>query len=186
LALPAADRPYGPVADLYAQAGRADRAAAMLDQLRANDPTAKSPDLQPRITDLQGWIALASGNATEARRLFLASAKSPDGAPSGCQACVEFGLASAFDRGGEADSAIAHYERYLQLPLTRRLSQDADWLAQVQRRLGELYDAKHDNTNALKYYGAFVELWKSADPELQPIVATVKKRMAQLAGAENH
>lgn len=41
-------------------------------------------------------------------------------------------------------------------------------------------------SQALKYYGAFVDDWKNADPELQPVVTTVKKRMAELAAKEGH
>ena len=35
---------------------------------------------------------------------------------------------------------------------------------------------------ALEYYGRFVELWKEADPVLQPAVREVRGRMAALAG----
>jgi hypothetical protein len=32
----------------------------------------------------------------------------------------------------------------------------------------------------MEYYGRFVELWKNADPELQPKVTEAKKAMAEL------
>jgi hypothetical protein len=51
----------------------------------------------------------------------------------------------------------------------------------VEKRLGELYDSKGDTANAVKHYGAFTDLWKNADPDLQPVVATVKKRLGELA-----
>jgi hypothetical protein len=34
----------------------------------------------------------------------------------------------------------------------------------------------------VRYYGAFVELWRDADPVLQPLVADVRARIAQLTG----
>ena len=37
-----------------------------------------------------------------------------------------------------------------------------------------------DTAKALEYYGRMVELWKNADPELQPVVQDVKKRIAAL------
>ena len=37
---------------------------------------------------------------------------------------------------------------------------------------------------ALEYYGKFVDLWKDADPELQPRVADVRKRIAELTAKE--
>jgi hypothetical protein len=39
-------------------------------------------------------------------------------------------------------------------------------------------------TKALAHYGAFVDLWKAADADLQPTVTTVKRRMAELVAGE--
>jgi hypothetical protein len=50
------------------------------------------------------------------------------------------------------------------------------------KRLGELYETRGDKPKALEYYGRFVELWKEADPVLQPAVREVRGRMAALAG----
>jgi hypothetical protein len=32
----------------------------------------------------------------------------------------------------------------------------------------------------VKHYAAFTDQWKNADPELQPVVQTVKKRLGEL------
>ncbi|HXY69493.1 MAG TPA: hypothetical protein VEH62_08590, partial [Gemmatimonadales bacterium] len=56
-------------------------------------------------------------------------------------------------------------------------------LAPVYRRLGELYEAKGDRARALDYYGRFVDLWKNADPELQPAVREVRQRLSRLGAA---
>jgi hypothetical protein len=53
-----------------------------------------------------------------------------------------------------------------------------------QRRLGELYVAKGDTANAIAHYQKFVTLWKSADPELQPQVEDVRKRISRLERLE--
>ena len=37
---------------------------------------------------------------------------------------------------------------------------------------------------AHEHYAAFVDLWKNADPELQPKVAAVRRRMARLRDTE--
>jgi hypothetical protein len=34
---------------------------------------------------------------------------------------------------------------------------------------------------ALDYYGRFVDLWRDADPELQPQVEEIRQRIARLA-----
>ena len=52
------------------------------------------------------------------------------------------------------------------------------------RRLGELYEERGDRARALEYYGKFVDLWRNADPELQPQVTDVKQRMSRLAGEQ--
>jgi hypothetical protein len=55
-------------------------------------------------------------------------------------------------------------------------------LAPSFKRLGEVYESRGDRQRALENYGKFVELWKEADPELQPALREVKVRMAGLAG----
>ena len=61
---------------------------------------------------------------------------------------------------------------------------DPIFLAGVRRRLGELYEAKGDTAKAVEHYQAFVEQWKSADPELQPRVAEVRRRLQALTPVE--
>jgi hypothetical protein len=51
-------------------------------------------------------------------------------------------------------------------------------------RLAQLYDAKGESAKAVKYYQKFVELWKSADPELQPRVVAARARLARLSDSE--
>jgi hypothetical protein len=50
----------------------------------------------------------------------------------------------------------------------------------VHKRLGELYEAKEQREKAIAHYRTFIELWKSADPELQPKVTDAKQRVAAL------
>ena len=61
---------------------------------------------------------------------------------------------------------------------------DPVYLAGVHRRLGELYEAKGDTAKAVAQYRAFVEQWKNAEPELQPRVAEVRKRLEALTPVE--
>ena len=57
---------------------------------------------------------------------------------------------------------------------------DATWLAASYLRLGELWENKGDRAKAASYYASFVDLWKDADPELQPRIADVRRRLARL------
>jgi hypothetical protein len=45
----------------------------------------------------------------------------------------------------------------------------------------EPVSTRGDTTNAIDYYNEFVELWKDADPELQPQVEDVRGRIVSLA-----
>ena len=91
-------------------------------------------------------------------------------------------LARAYDLTGDADSAIAIYERYLATPYLARGDDDAYFLPSVVKRLGELYEAREDREQAIEYYNRFVELWEEADPELQPQVTDIRGRIARLVG----
>jgi eukaryotic-like serine/threonine-protein kinase len=55
---------------------------------------------------------------------------------------------------------------------------DATWLAHAYVRLGELWEAKGDRAKAAKYYTSFLELWQGADSELQPRVASARRKLA--------
>jgi len=54
-------------------------------------------------------------------------------------------------------------------------------LAPTTFHLGELYEARGDTVKAVKYYGEFAELWKSADAKLQPRVTEARSRIARLS-----
>jgi hypothetical protein len=54
----------------------------------------------------------------------------------------------------------------------------------VYKRLGELYEAKGNASQAESYLTKFVTLWANADPELQPRVAEAKQRLARLRDRE--
>jgi tetratricopeptide (TPR) repeat protein len=174
-------RPYTWVATMFALGGRPDRAQALLTEFqREAGKWAAAPDSQSVIADVKGEIALTEGKYQDAVRYFQAGHLGPDGYPVFCGACADYNLGRAYDRMDEPDSAIAHFSAYLAAPPAPRDFSDAAALAGIQKRLGELYDARGDTTDAVKHYGAFADLWKNADPDLQPVVTTVKKRMGEL------
>jgi tetratricopeptide (TPR) repeat protein len=170
------DRPYLALAIVYAEAGRPDRARALLAEF---DRTA-SPGLRRMAeTDrhgVLGTIALAERRPRDAIAEFRLQDQ------TSCPVCASANLGRAYDLAGEADSAIASYERYLSTPYTFRQFVDAIWLARTYVRLAELYEERHDRVKAADYYARFVRLWKNADPELQPKVLDAKRRLASLTG----
>ncbi len=99
----------------------------------------------------------------------------------GCPLCFLPMIGQAFDQMRQPDSALAAYEEYATRMIYQDNGQEVD-LPRVLVRLGELYETKGDKARAIDYYGRFVDLWKDADPELQPRVAEIRKRIGQLAG----
>ena len=83
---------------------------------------------------------------------------------------------------GTLRSAQRHDERVVSTPTRGLNDDDVRWLPHTYKQLSELYEARNDTTNAINYYNEFVELWKHADPELQPQVEDVRRRIANLIG----
>jgi tetratricopeptide (TPR) repeat protein len=99
-----------------------------------------------------------------------------------CGICGSFELATLFDRLRQTDSAVAAFERVAGTPTPETVRQTESYsLAPTLKRLGELYEQRGDRRRAADSYNRFVELWKNADPELQPSVREVRARLAQLA-----
>jgi tetratricopeptide (TPR) repeat protein len=148
----------------------------------------------PELHQALGTIALARGDAQSALDEFRRSDVAYDGLPSNeCAPCIHFVIARAFDALGQPDSAIAEYQAYLAAPYFQKLLGgengniafgDAMVLAGLHKRLGELYEAKGDRQKAAEHYVAFVALWKNADPELQPEVDDVRRRLTRLSDTE--
>ncbi len=87
---------------------------------------------------------------------------------------------------GNSDSTISAFEAYLQSTVTDRGYLDELYRAGIYKRLGELYEARGDTTRAIANYAAFTAYWKNADPELQPRVVQVQRRLARLRDDQRH
>jgi tetratricopeptide (TPR) repeat protein len=177
--VPVPERPYTTVILGYALAGRPDRVAALTRSFEEGTKTVvQYQDDRDRLL-FAGARAFAAQQYDEAIRAFKASSDLGD-----CIVCGQSVIALAFDRAGQADSAIAAYRRYVEQPDYLRFVTDPSWLPHSLQRLGELYEAKGDVPNAVKYYREFIDLWKRADPELQPRVAEVRRRISRLGDIE--
>ena len=173
------NRPFRELADAQVIVGRVDGAKATLaDFEKTWQALGSVPDTNER-SHIEGTIAIAE------KKYDLAAAKFREKSiDNGCRTCDLPQLAQAYDLAGKPDSAIAVYERYAQDKHLNRLRVDATFLGPSLKRLGELYEAKGDRDNAAKHYDRFVELWKGADPELQPALQEVQGRLAKLRSAE--
>jgi tetratricopeptide (TPR) repeat protein len=125
----------------------------------------------------------------QARGEFLAARKETAGQAievlrkisGGCIYCVEMDRGLAFDRAGQADSALVHFQRWADAG--ENIWEAAVYIESTPLayfRMGELYQQKGEREKAKDFYGRFTELWREADAELQPKVKEAKRRLAEL------
>jgi eukaryotic-like serine/threonine-protein kinase len=170
--VPEATRPYVRLIEMASASGRMDLAKSTLAQLEKSS--------QVETTDGKRALRAARGFVARAERQFDAAITSfREAIGGGCPDCGLPDLGFTYDLAGQADSAIAVYSRYTQAHAVV-LAQRATWLPMIQRRLGELYDAKGNVEPALTHYTQFVELWKNADSDMQPQVQKVRDRIREL------
>jgi eukaryotic-like serine/threonine-protein kinase len=93
-----------------------------------------------------------------------------------------YGLAYFHDLSGAADSALVHYEAYLDTPAALRMQNEYFTTPRVLERLGQLHEALGNRERAREFHLRFAELWQGADPPLQPRVERARARAAALAG----
>jgi len=175
------------IARNLAFAGRVDLAKTVLSDLQATaHDTSFLRYATPEISTAKGAIALMEKRYEEAVRLFRAGDVRPDGPANPCAICLDLYLGRTFDAANQPDSAIARFEHFVTTPYHLRYLEglDPNYLPAVYERLGQLYEAKGNAAKAAEHYRAFIELWKNADPELQPRVAEARRRLAKLSPVE--
>jgi len=186
--LPMIDRPYLLAAWTLAHAGNAEKARAMIARYRTEmTDTSIRREQESDLHGVLGEIALADGKPQDALVEFHRSDVGYDGAPANeCAPCLAFDLARAYDAAGKADSAALFFEHYLATPYWDKLNEQMDPMRvpAIRERLGQLYESMGKTDKAVEQYSAFIDLWKNADPELQPRVADARKRRAALTPVE--
>jgi len=178
-------RPYYALATFYAFAGSPDRARELLAERETTVPPDSLIFQDDRVAReasrraMQGVVALAEDRFEDAVAEFRFVSQRRPTSISGLPL-----LGRALELAGQPDSAIAAYERYLTTPYRRRADVsdlDPNWLPVVYARLGDLYEQRGDTTQAIHYYGELIDLWKDADPELQPRVEAARRAIEALS-----
>ena len=161
--------------------GDAAKARQVMNQRIARRDTLGRRQDHVFLTRERGMIALAEGKFDSAVVYFRQGDFEADGLPtSNGTAFTPLLIGLAFDKGGHADSARKYLTEYVEMAGNGRNLTDPFNLAPSLFRLGQLYQDAGDTTKAMDYYGRFVDLWKNADPELQPRVAEARRAMAEL------
>ncbi len=177
-------RPYVIFAALYAAAGETEQAREVLVEWETAVPPEERGTLERYRRAAWGAVALAEGRVEEAILEFRFVQERDL-----CPICAYPLLGRAHELAGQPDSALAMYERYLTTPYHNRLlsddtpdrGRDQYWLSVVYERLGDLYEQRSDTAKAIYYYGKLVDLWKDADPELQPRVDEARRAIRSLS-----
>ena len=176
---------YLRLAAFYARGGRPDRGRQFLARFEVEvKDTAAKRVMMPGVEIATADALIEEGKPLEAIAHFRRADRLPDGPSDVCHVCMPLGLAVAYDRAGVADSALKYYEHYATTYDYQRYFIDPVVLVTVLKRLGELYEQKGDREKAGRYYQSFVNLWKNADPELQPQVAEARRKLSRLADIE--
>lgn len=163
------------VAATFAIAGEPTAAKFILDDwlLTATDSTER---IAARgIANARGEIALAAGRLDDALAAFREVRELAEWPEAGL---VDIGR--VHDAAGRPDSAIAAWEAYLRTPDPYRLNRDAASRALVLERLAQLYQEAGELEKARSAWAEFAELWRDADPELQPRVEAARRHVQAL------
>ena len=172
------DRPYLPLAELYAFAGDPRSAREMKAGFERDVPAELHPGRRAELLRADAAIALADGQPAEAVRLYRESATGY------CILCPLPGLARALEATGDRPAAIAAWRKYVDTPWFWRMFgnqyQQGPRLGPALETVARLYDEAGDAENAAVHYAKFTELWASADEQLQPRVDAARQRLEEI------
>ncbi len=97
-----------------------------------------------------------------------------------CSPCGVYYAGEMWEAAGVPDSAIVYYRLGTDRPYTGDEPEGSMYEPVAMRRLGDLYEQRGDRKAALEWYGKFVDLWTSADADLQPAVRDARAHIARL------
>ena len=184
-------RRYLQFAPVFARLGDTARAQGLMNEFTGMMTERDYPAAGARV---RTYLALATVATTAGRPDdALGQVREGCGITPGtfvaCERMAFLEVAEAHDRAGRADSAIAAYRRFVGLQGLRLFAPPRSIdvvtpkIAPAWRRLGELLEAKGDKQQAIEAYERFLDFWRDADPDLQPIVRAVSERVARLRRA---
>ena len=178
---PASARRYNEFVWHLSRSGNPEWARRILDEFRRelSDRERSLRDTQAELQIAEASVAMAEGRFDTAIAGYREACRLWRGTYAACDQGAFPWLGEAYDRAGQADSAIAVWERWVGLQ-ARNVPGDWAMLAPFSRRLGELYEAKGEARKAIESYSLFTELWRNADPVLQPQVRDVRERITRL------
>jgi tetratricopeptide (TPR) repeat protein len=166
----------------YSALGDGAKAEALMNQFVARLDSVGRRRRYVWLTRTRGAIASLEGKHDSAVAYARQGDFEADGLPTfdGGTVWTPLFIGQAFDKAGQADSARKYLTEYIDMAGNGHWEADFINVPRTLFRLGQLYQDAGDRAKAMDYYGRFVELWKAADPELQPRVTEARKAMAEL------
>jgi tetratricopeptide (TPR) repeat protein len=175
--VPAQDRSYPALAMLYAAVGDQERFEAVAARFRGEVDVTADPFGWARIDAAEALLAIRPGGDAALARVEAAVRDIH------CDRCGDAIVGIGAEAAGRPERAIEAYERYLAyrfydggMLLTHLLATN------IHERLGELYEEVGDPVMAAQHYRAFADLWRNADPALQPRAERARARAMALGG----
>jgi len=170
----------GMIAYGYALAGRTDRASGLLERM---DVLAGSGDFHTgAIAEIVRAVIAVQQGDPEATLEHLRQARLDDhGIVRIHSRILE---ADAYAALGRLDEAVAQYDSVL-ASYRVNFKDDTFWpplLPYAHRRLGATLLALGDTTAAIEHISTFADMWRDADPELQPLVEEARAEVRTLDG----
>jgi eukaryotic-like serine/threonine-protein kinase len=173
--VPAVQAAWTMPALLLALAGEPAQAQELRTEWRRRLPAGIQRLMQSQAFAVEGAILRAEGHVERGLETQRRSAE---------RTVVEYFtlpiLAVAYDQAGQPDSALVLYRRYEGLRHWNRPTADQIFLALALERMARLHEDRGDIAEASLCYERFIELWRDADPELQPRVDAARRALTRL------
>jgi tetratricopeptide (TPR) repeat protein len=171
-----------PLGRIEAARGRHDLAESLASQIETAPEEGGSLGLShAKAQDVRATLAAHDGNPT--RGLHWLEEPPPVvwfgvmvSSPSASRAPARFHLAEALASAGRLQEAQRWYASLSELSLY-----DLSYAPFAHLRRAELALRLADTAASAEQYARFLELWKDADPELQPLVAAARERLTRLS-----
>ena len=143
--------------------------------LAAADSTAAGDLGRTFGRSLRARLLLAAGRPAEALAELEAAGWERTARLSAAEVADRYLRAELLHRLGRDDEAIGWYRS-----IAERASYELMYVAPAERQLGVIYAARGNRAAAREHYARFIDLWRNADPELQPVVAEAERAVAGL------
>lgn len=177
--LPLADRPYTGLYAYYVMRERSEEAGAVLDSYNTVLPELDLTEPDEALQFANGYQAMVEGNPDAAIAEFRRW-----GRPGDTQGHHAW-MGHVFFAAAQYDSAIVHYEHYLDQFHEYKIFDYRFDLAKTLSAVANCYERTGQPQRAAEYYGKFADLWADGDPAMRQQSDRARKTAKRLLGEES-